>query len=91
MWDDDPRWTLPAVEGKKAKEKGKNSDSFYGNLVLGRYLPWTPHGVEGKKAERKIEKSPTHFMEISVWDHKLPLSQPGIEGKKAEEKTFHFT
>ncbi len=56
-----PPWTLPGVEGTKAKEKGKkNSVSFYGNftVVWDDDPPWTLLAVEGKKADRKIEKVP---------------------------------
>ncbi len=55
-----PPWTLPGVEGKKARGKGKKSDSFNGNLSV-EHPPWTLPGVEGKKAKGKGKKIPTHF------------------------------
>ncbi len=86
MWDDDPPWTLPGAEGKKAEEREKNSDSFYGISILGHGPLWTLLRVKCKKAEEKGKKCPTHFTEILVWDDDPPWTLPGVEGKKAEER-----
>jgi hypothetical protein len=45
-----PPWTLPGVEGKKAKEKGKTFPTLWDDDPP---WAWTLPGVEGKKAEEK--------------------------------------
>ncbi len=52
MWEDDLPWTLPGVEGKKAEDREKNSDSFNGNFSV-EHPPWTLPGDEGMTAEEK--------------------------------------
>ncbi len=49
MWDDDPPWTLPGVEGEKAEEKV--SAHFIGSSVWYDVPPWTLPRVKGKKEE----------------------------------------
>jgi hypothetical protein len=49
VWDDDPPWTQPGVEGKKAEEK-KIPTHFKEISVWDDDPPWTLPGVEGKKA-----------------------------------------
>jgi hypothetical protein len=34
VWDDDPPWTLPGVEGKKAEEKGKKFPTHFTEILL---------------------------------------------------------
>jgi hypothetical protein len=34
VWDDDPPWTLPAVEGKKAEEKGKKCPTLFTEISV---------------------------------------------------------
>jgi hypothetical protein len=64
--DDDPPWTLPGVEGKKAEDREKNSDSFYGNFSAGRRPSVDMPGEEGKKAEEKEKNSDSFYGNLSV-------------------------
>ncbi len=65
VWDDDPPWTLPGVEGKKAEDREKKLRPILTEIsVWDDDPPWTPPGVEGKKAEEKGKKCPALFTEI---------------------------
>ncbi len=67
MWDGDPPWTLPGVEGKKAKGKGKKILTHFTEIsVWDGDPPWTLPGVEGKKAEDREKNSDSFYGNFSV-------------------------